>query len=195
MKNILKKSLVLVVLFSTFLANANSSLKIYNDDTKTTITVNNVKQGNELFVKDTQGITLYSETIKNSGDYIKSFNLTKLPDGDYFFEIDKRLEVKIMHFTVLESVVSFEKDNETIVFKPLVTSDENLVSVSKLSLNKQPLEINIYFENNGSELIYSETIENTQEIKRTYSLNKAVKGNYRIVTKTEGRTFVDYISL
>jgi len=195
MKNIIKNSLVLVVLFSTFLANANSSLIVYNDDFKTTITLNNLKQGNEILVKDAHGSILYSETIEVSGDYIKIFDLTKLPNGAYFFEIDKGIEIKMIHFTVKEAVVTFEKENEKVIFKPYVTSDENLVSVSKLSLNEQPLEINIYFDDNGFNLIHSETIDNTQSIKRIYSLNKAKKGNYKIITKTDGRTFFDYVSL
>lgn len=195
MKNIMKNSLVLVVLFSTFLANANSFSKVYDDGSNTTITLSNLKQGNEIFVKDADGSTLYSETIKVSGDYIKNFDLTKLPNGNYYFEINKGLEIKMIHFTVEEAVAVFEKENETVIFKPFVTSDENLVSVSKLSLNEQPLEINIYFDDNGFNLIHSETIDNTQNISRIYSLNKAKKGDYRIVTKTDGRTFVDYVRL
>ena len=191
----MKNSLVLVVLFSTFLAIANSLSKVYVDGSNTTITLSNLKQGNEIFVKDADGSTLYSETIKVSGDYIKNFDLSKLPNGNYYFEINKGLEIKMIHFTVEEAVAVFEKENETVIFKPFVTSDENLVSVSKLSLNEQPLEINIYFDDNGFNLIHSETIDNTQNISRIYSLNKAKKGDYRIVTKTDGRTFVDYVRL
>lgn len=195
MKKTIKNSLVLVVLFTTLLGNANSSLKISNDEAKTTLTLKNVKRGNELSVKDAYGIILYKEMIQNSGDYIKGFDLTFLPDGDYFFELDKGLEIKTIPFTVNSNEVDFEKEKETIVFKPFVRSTENLVYVSKLSLNKQPLEINIYFDNNGYNLIHSEKIENTQNIKRIYSLDKIEKGNYKIVTKTEGRTFIDYVKL
>ena len=141
MKNIIKNSLVLVVLFSTFLASANSSLKIYHDEVKTTLTLSDVKLGSEIFVKDTYGSVLYSETIKSSGNYTKSFNLTELPDGSYFFEIDKDLEINIIHFTVKEAIVAFDEENKTSIFKPFVKSEENKVSITKLSLDKKPLEI------------------------------------------------------
>ena len=195
MKNIFKNSLVLVALLTTLLSNANSPLKVSNSELKTTLTLNNVKKGNELFVKDKSGSILYQETIKNAGDYTKNFDLTKLPNGEYYFEVNKSFEINTIPFSVKNSEVTLDKAEETIAFRPFVTSNKNIVKVSNLSLKKKPLEVNIYFDSNESELIYEETIEGTQNISRTFSLNKAKKGKYRIVTKTEGRTFVDYVEL
>ena len=192
MKNLFKNSLVIVVLFTALLGNANSSLTNSKDDTRTTLTFKDVKLGNVLSVKDAFGVILYKEKMKNSGNYEKGFDLTELPDGNYFFELDKGLEIKIIPFTVESNVVNFKKEAETTVFKPIVKSHSNLVYVSKLSLNKEPLEIEIYYNNSK---IYFETIENTQTIRRIYNLNKNEKGTYKIVSKTEGRTFVDYVSL
>ena len=196
MKNLIKNSLVIVVLFTTLLGNANTSLTNSKDDTRTTLTLKDVKQGNELSIKDTYGVILYREMIQNSGNYIKGFDLTALPDGSYFFELDKGLEIKTIPFTVESTKVEFDKEMETTFFKPFVRSKENKVYVSKLSLNKQPLEIDLYYngvDSHGFELIHSESLKNTQIIKRVYSLNINEKGNYKIVTKTEGRTFIDYV--
>ena len=198
MKNLIKNSLVIVVLFTTLLGNANSSLKNSKDDTRTTLTLKDVKRGNELYVKDAYGIILYKEMIQNTGNYVKGFDLTTLPNGEYFFELDKGLEIKTIPFTVKSGVVDFEKDKETIVFKPFIRSNKNIIYVSKLSLNKQPLEIKIFYNKNnqsGFDLIHSETIANTQTIKRVYNLNINEKGKYKFVTKTEGRTFIDYVQL
>ena len=198
MKNLIKNSLVIVVLFTALLGNANSSLKISKDETRTTLTLKNVKRGNELSIKDMYGVILYKELIQNSGNYIKGFDLTALPDGSYFFELDKGLEIKTIPFAVDSNIVEFDKEMESIFFKPFVRSEENKVYVSKLSLNKQPLEIDLYYngdDNQGFELIHSEIADNTQIINRVYSLNVNEKGNYKIVTKTEGRTFIDYVKL
>ncbi|MBD0777544.1 hypothetical protein HPE56_07050 [Maribacter sp. ANRC-HE7] len=195
MKNLIKNSLVFIVMFTTFLVNANSTVNTFNDDPKTTLTLINVKQGNKLFVKDAFGITLYSETIQNSGDYIKAFDLTKLPDGDYFFELVKDLKIKTIPFTIKATVADIKKENEKNELRPFVKSEGNLVYISSPCSNKRPLEINIYFDDNGFKLIHSETIENTQNVNRMYSLNKTERGNYKIETKIEGRTFVDYMKL
>lgn len=198
MKKLIKNSLVLVALFTTLLGNANSSLTNSKDDTRTTLTLTNVKRGNELSIKDTYGVILYKEMIQNSGSYIKGFDLTELPNGSYFFELDKGLEIKTIPFTVESAKVEFDKEMETVFHKPFVRSNENKVYVSKLSLNKQPLKIELYYnalKNQGFELIHSETIENSLTIDRVYKLRINEKGNYKIVTKTEGRTFIDYVQL
>ncbi|WP_340154411.1 hypothetical protein [uncultured Winogradskyella sp.] len=195
MKNILKNSLVIVVMFTTLFANANSSLRTSKDATKTILTLTNVIKGNELQVKDAFGVTLYSEMIKDSGDYIKGFDLTELPNGDYYFELIQDSKIKTMPFSVEANKVTFVKNNELTIFKPVVKLEENLVYISKLALNEQSLEIEVYFDNDGYNLLHSETIEGTQDIKRMYKLDETKKGNYKIVTKTDGKTFVEYVSL
>jgi hypothetical protein len=195
MKNILKNSLVIVVMCTTLFVSANSSLRTSKDATKTILTLTNVVKGNELLVKDAFGITLYSEMIKDSGDYIKGFDLTELPNGNYYFELTQDVKIKTIPFNVEEKVVKFEKENELTIFKPVVKLEDNLVYISKLALNEQSLEIAVYFDTDGFNLLHSETIEGTQDIKRMYKLDETKKGNYKIVTKTEGKTFVEYVSL
>ncbi|MDE3740203.1 hypothetical protein [Maribacter polysaccharolyticus] len=195
MKNLIKTGLVVIVLFTTLFVNANPTKEVLDDNPKTRLTLSNVKQGNKLSVKDVYGAVLYRETIRNSGNYIKTFDLTSLPDGDYFFELVDDLKIKTIPFTVQATAVSLKKDHETIVLRPFVKSKENLVYVSSPSTVARSLKINIYYDDNGYKLINSETLENTKDICRIYELNKIEKGNYKVVTEMEGRTFTDYIEL
>ena len=159
------------------------------------LTLLNVKEGNQLFIKDVFGLILYKESIKESGEFVKGFDLTSLPDGKYFFELDKDLEIAIIPFEVKMSTVVFNKELETTIDKPYITKKENRVLISKLSLDKQPLEVKIYYDYNlGSyDLIHSETIEKSMNIQRAYKLSKNEKGNYKVVLKTEGHTFIEYL--
>jgi len=196
MKNLMKNTLVIVVLFTALLANANTSLNTLNDVRKTVLTLNDVKQGDELLIKNVYGIILYKETIKNSGSYNKGFDLTELPKGDYFFELNKDFQIKIFPFKVSNHVVVFNNNKETTIFKPSIRNKENKVYINKLSLNLEPLEVSVYYEDavsNDFNLIYSETLENSNSISRILNLDIQKKGKYKIVTKTEGRKFVDYI--
>ena len=195
MKKLIKNTLVLVILFTTLLGHANSSFKNSNDEKRTTLTLTDVKQGDELLIKDTHGIILYKEKIQNSGHYIKGFDLTELPDGDYFFELIKEMKIKIIPFNVTINEVTFKKDIESVIYKPLVKTEENKVYISKLSLHRKPLEIKVYYHKNDTQdfnLIYTETIENTKSIGRILNLDEKEKGHYKIIIKTEGRTFIDY---
>lgn len=186
---------MLVTLLS--FANEKTLFKIENDADKISVTVD-VKEGNQLLIKNNNGLVLYKEAIKQSGLYTKSFDLTELPNGSYIFELEKDVEIQTIPFTVAENTVSFKKDMETVIFKPVTRVKGNMVFVSRLSLNKAPMEIAIYFTAygdslNSEELVYSETITNTEKANRIYKLASKKDGDYKIVFKTEDRTFTTQI--
>jgi hypothetical protein len=192
--NTIKKNLLVVTVFTAMLGNANeiSTLIIKEDLKETALTINNVKAGNLLTIKDSHGITLYKELIDFSGTYRKGFDLTALPNGNYFFEVDKELEIKTIPFTVKSNEVVFNKESEVITFKPFVRQKGDLVLVSKLAPNFEALKIDIYALINGSsKLIYSENVEDTQAIERIYKLKE---GSYKIIFNSNNKEFTRFIN-
>ena len=202
MKNVMnnsKKVFLMVALLATVMGYANES-SFYiskNDDNRTTLTLTDVKVGNLFSIKDENGIILYKEAIQETGIYTKGFDLTALPNGNYFFELDKDMEITTIPFSVSNREVTFEKELSETTFKPVTVVKGDLILVTQLSLNEKPLEIEVYYEGgnyrNPSQLIHSETISNTKNIKRVYKLYNLKKGDYKIVYKTDGREFVEYI--
>jgi len=198
MKRAIQKHLLLVAVLVTMVNYAgNISLSSDNDDIKKTVlTLNNVKEGQQLLIKDVNGIILYKEQIKKAGTYAKGFDLTELPDGNYFFELNKDVKIQVIPFNVNLNVVSFKKEGKTTIYKPFVKAKNNIALVSTLSLKAKPVTVSIYYDNNGAyELIHNETIENTTDIQKAYSLDANKKGAYKFVFTTEGRTFVNNITL
>ena len=117
----IKKSLLVVSVFTAALGNATEISSTIKEDLKeTALTLKNVKKGDLISIKDYSGIVLYKELINFSGTYRKGFDLTALPNGDYFFEVDKDLEVKTIPFTVQSNKVVFNKEAEVITYKPYV---------------------------------------------------------------------------
>lgn len=200
MKNVIrhsKKGILMVTMFATLLSFANevSFFTIKNDAERTSLTLKNVKKGNLLSIKDNNGMILYKELIQKTGIYTKGFDLTALPDGSYIFEIDQDLEIKTIPFSVKSSIVLFNKEEEKSIFKPAIRVDSNLVYITKLALNGEPLKIDIYFSDTGySELMYSEKIENVKCIERTYKLTGLEAGSYKIVFQFEDRKLTKYIN-
>jgi len=199
MKKLMKNTLVIVALFTALLANANATLNDLKEAKRTTLTLNDVKIGDELLIKNTHGIILYNESIQNPGDYSKGFDLTELPNGDYYFELNKAIKIVIIPFHVSNTIVVFKKEKETTIFKPSVRNKKNKVYISKLSLDQKPLAIKVYYEGiegNNFDLIYTETINNdSKNIGRILSLDEEKEGRYKIVTETEGRTFVHFVHI
>ncbi|GAA4235515.1 hypothetical protein GCM10022291_17620 [Postechiella marina] len=203
MKNVIthtKKGFLMVTMFATLLSFANESsfFSIKNDAEKTSLTLESVKEGNLLSIKDENGIILYKELIQKTGTYTKGFDLTTLPKGDYLFELDGDFEISTIPFTVNEGVVKFNPDLETKTFKPFIRVEGDMVYLTKLSLNKAPLKVEIYFDNGlyigEKELVHSEIIEDEKNIEKAYRLTGLYRGSYKISVISEGREFIKEIN-
>ncbi|WP_406685405.1 hypothetical protein N1F78_06680 [Seonamhaeicola sp. MEBiC1930] len=194
MKNVLnntKKGILMVAMLATVMGFAN---EIDGRDLRiTALTINNVKEGNLLSIKDINGSTLYTEIIEQSGSYTKGFDLTELPDGSYFFELDKDITIKTIPFNVKSNIAVFDKDKETIIFKPFVQKHNDLVYITKLAPELEPLKINVYglYSSGASELLFTETIKGKENIERVLKLER---GNYKIVFNSNDKTYTKYIN-
>lgn len=194
MKNLIKKSaLVVAVLITTLsVANEDKTFSVNANAEKTTVTIKNVEQGQQLSIIDNNNIVIYKERITKKGLYHKVFDLTALPDGNYYFELNKDLAIHTIPFNVIYNQVTFEKAKETIVYKPSVRVKDNLVLVSQLSLDKSPLNIELLFDKNNTgnfELIHEDKLTDAVSLEKIYKLSENEKGNYKLIFTTEGRVF------
>ena len=188
MKTTIKKYLVVIVMMlvtSINYANKNTAVKIV-DGKKVRIEFESVKKGHTLSVKDKNGTVIYSQEIENSGTYSKVLDLSKLEKGNYTTELEKDFEIIIKPFTVLDGQVSF--DEEKTIFKPVIRAENNLVLISKLAFDNQPLKIAIYY---NDEVIFSETVTDEKNLlKRVYKLSKEEKGDYKVIINSNNRSYI-----
>jgi len=193
MKKRIKNIVCIVAIVVSMMSYANTSTSSFEKEkVKTVLTLSDVKKGHELLIKDTNLLVLYRESITKNGTYSKGFDLTALPDGEYYFELDKDVQIIMMPFTVEANQVVFNKEKEVTIYKPTVRVVDHKLFVSRLSFETQPMEVEIYYEapfGAHTDLIFSEKIENTKIIERIYELSKQKKGDYTIIFKTQGRSF------
>ena len=132
-----------MLLLITFLSNANEtpSLRNLNDGKTTMLTLLNVRQGNKLIIKDLSGKVFYEESIQSSGKFKKGFNLSLLADGEYYFELDKYLEVKKIPFKVIDNSVQYNKEKESTTPKAISRSKGNHLLVPNSYEMKKPIEL------------------------------------------------------
>lgn len=200
MKKTIRHSLVVMAMLGVITSYANFTPTIpLNNNVKTTILkLDDVREGQRLLIKSNNGTILYRESISKTGGYQKEFDLTSLPNGNYFFELEKDVEIQIIPFTVDSNTVEFSKENKVTIFKPMVRTADNKLLVSRLSLDLKPMTLEIYYDDPNTSnyvRIYSETIENTKIIERVYALDKNLPGKYKVVTKSEGRVFTQIFTI
>ena len=190
----------MVTMFTTMLSFAKevSFFTITKDAKTTSLTLSNVKAGDLLSIIDNNEVVLYKETIQQDGIYKKGFDLSTFPNGSYVFELNKAVEIRTMPFTINNNTVNFDKNAEKTIYKPITRVQDNTVFISRLSLEKKTLSIEIYFNSDNlsysqSDLIYSEKIKNTENINRVFKLADFNKGTYRIIFNTDGKVFTEEI--
>ena len=197
MKTAIRKSLVLVALLVAVTVSYGNKISSNTNNGKNAlknVTFKNVKKGSILSIKDMNGLVLYRVTIEKTGEYTKGFDLTSLPDGDYYFEMNKDVEISVIPFKVASSVVTFDKTAETKTFKPVVFVNKNKVHISKISLEGEVLRVKIFSE--SSELVYSGSIVIKRDVfGKIYDFTTSLKGRYTIVITSKGRTFVEKIKI
>jgi len=197
MKSLIKKSLVIAMLFTamvTAASNEDSGVKFTLVDSKLIDLKLQNSDGDILIsVKDIDGHVLYSENYEGL-NFSKKYDLATLPNGDYFFEIEGSTKIKLMPFKVSSKKVSFNNEIETVYYKPTVRQDKNLVYVSKVTFNEEAsLAISLYDEKLNE--LYSEDLSGTLSLGKILDISKLAKGNYKLVLKSGNKVFTEEIKI
>lgn len=194
MKTIKRKVLVAIFIFTTFINFANNT-EINNtiDAKKVKVVFNDAKKGQELIVKDKNGIVLHTEQVLKEGKLVKFFDFSNLNNGDYTLELEKDFEIIIKYFNVENNIVIFDENSKQVIFKPVVRNEASKILITKINFDKEPLKINIFF---NDDVIFSETVEaNSTILNRVYKLKKEEKGTYKVIIYNNGRSYMNEFDL
>ncbi len=88
MKTLLKRILVLAVMFGTLTSYANEDLKVNS-------TFKSEKKGDRISVSDASGDIIYRGKINFSGEIETLYDFSKLKNGKYTVEINKKALKKV----------------------------------------------------------------------------------------------------
>ncbi|WP_088324732.1 hypothetical protein [Polaribacter tangerinus] len=186
MKNSLKKLAIVVLMLGTLVNYANEKSTSILEGKKIKITYKYVKAGNTLSIKNENGTTLYKLEIKKTGVFSKIYDFSSLNDGKYYTELEKDYEIITKNFAIKSNaIVSLEED--TVTFKPVIRTENNLILISKIDFHKTPISLTIYY---NDDTIYSEKIIDSEDIlNRIYQVSKDKKGSYRVVLNSNNRLY------
>ena len=189
MKTIKRTVLVVVFMLGTLVNYANKS-DFNNELNAKTIKIvfKETKKGEQLRVKDQNGVVLYSENVKSEGKLTKVFNFNELNDGNYTLELEKQFQIVVKSLKIVNNKVIFNAAAEKVIFKPVVRNKNNRLLISKINFDEKPLQVALYF---NDEIIYSETLEVDAIVNRVYKLDEKLKGDYKVVIKNNDRSYIN----
>lgn len=191
MKNLSKNLLMIVMVMTSFLSFGNNEVNTKNSitilkNTKLKVVFKDVKKGQVLSVKSENGTKLYTETINNEGNLVKVLDLSYLENGNYKIELEKDFQIIVNHIKVINNQVIYEKEDNKVIFKPVVRNQDDLLMISKIAFDKEPLQIAIYYKD---EVIFSETVKSESIINRAYKLQEDIEGPYKVVLYNNNRSY------
>lgn len=196
MKNLARKSLVVFGLMTMLSSFANEKVVTLKEK-ETNVThmkFENVLRGSSLSIVDQYGLVLYNEAIKQNGDYSKGFDLTTLPDGDYFFELNSEFKIVVRPFNVHSNEVVFDKNLEESIYKPMLRTKDDLVFVSRIAMENTALSYKIYYEDNY-ELVDAVSFEEFEKVEKVYDFSNSERGTYIFVFQFDGRKYTKAIKI
>ena len=147
-----------------------------------------VKKGQQLSIKNNNGVVLYTESIEKQGLLAKVFDFSKLNDGNYTLELEKDFSIVVKSLKIVGNEVIIDENSTKVIFKPVVRNVDDKLMISKIAFDEKPLQVDLYFKD---EIIYSETIKGNTILKRVYKLDKRIKGNYKVVLHNNERSYIN----
>ena len=187
MKTIIKKYLVAVTFLLSLVSYATEkNISTTIDGKKVKVEFTAVRKGQVLSIKNANNIVMYSDVIEMAGNYTRTFDLTGLKNGMYTAELEKDFETIIKPFLVENGLVTFTPEENKTIFKPVIRIQDNLLLISKISLEDQPVKITLYYKD---AVIYTETSKDTKVLNRALRLLKNKKGTYTVAINADNNNY------
>lgn len=188
MKNLFKKSALLLMLFITVGMSSKSMFDDIIVSTLNTKTINlqlsNTDGDLEVFIKDAYGILLYEEVFK--GEVLsKKFNLGLLPDGNYTVEIAGQTKINTIPLKIENSIITVLNSDKEVVYRPIVRVNGDLVFISKFAQLEEKLAISLY---DGDTKLYDGLTKGKMDVSKVLNIKNLPKGTYKLVLNYGGRT-------
>ena len=187
MKTLIKKYLVAVAFLLSIVSYATEkNISSTTEGKKVKVEFTAVKKGQVLSIKNANSIVMYSDIIEIAGNYARTFDLTGLENGKYTTELEKDFETIIKPFLVENGLITYTPEENKTIFKPVIRTQDNLLLISKISLENQPVKITLYYMD---AVINTETSKDTKVLNRALRLLKNKKGNYTVAINADNKNY------
>jgi len=182
----IKRNLLLAVVFMLGTLNNYANVEKISKNIK--VVFENVEKGHALTIKDHVGTVIYNEDIYKNGILVKVFDFSSLENGSYSIEVEKEFEILVKEVEVKNQQVILKKDSEKVIFRPVIKNKEDRVFISRINFDKSPLNVTVYYKDY---VIVEETISSEDRIiEKTYHLDQALKGEYRVVVSNKATSSI-----
>lgn len=199
MKKAMKFVVMAVAALSTTMNYGSTSDLNIQDD----LSIQNRTLTNEtpkLVIRNKKGVAVYEGATFSARTKSELVSEMHLPSGEYTYELIGATNVEITSFEVDDDRILFDSKSPKTIFKPTLRIKDDVLLVSQLSLQMEPLKIKMYYNSNEDglksfDLIHAEKISEEMILDRAYGLDKSKTGEYKIKFISNDIVFTETFSL
>lgn len=182
--------LMLSILPLMSFANGFPFVKLTNNKDKTiTLRLGAIQSETiRITLKDNFGQMFYSEQISDKNEFMKKFDLQNLASGNYKFEIENSMNVKVMPIQVNRNDLLIMEEDVAVLHKPYIKMKENGVFDFNL-LNLDVEKTTVLITDDKGKVVYKEFLGAKTEFKKRYDISQLAKGNYSVIVNKGDRSY------
>lgn len=195
MKNFLKISLIVAVFLTALGASASEkdfSLKVKSEKGKTvSFSINDAKNIN-LSIYGKNNETLFDEKINSNGAFNRTYDLNAFPEGNYVLEVETDAKLAQYEIRISGGVAVISEKAITEVFKPVLTKGDGFVALNISKLDKSPIEVEVYDENNTE--LFSGTFTDKTSFSKKFDTKRTNADQLTFIVRYKDQIFYETIA-
>lgn len=194
MKKFLNTSLIaaLMLISSVAFANDGFMVKVASEKEKTIRFFINETKDLNLTITGKDNEVLFEEKMHSAGSSTKTYNLNALPTGEYTMKVESDLEISKYSIIITGDKALLSNPVITTIYKPLITKNNNIVTLDLDHADKLPVAIQIFNENNDE--LYSEVFNNKSKLVKKYNIARTNAKSLTFVVNVNDQKFVKTVS-
>lgn len=196
MKNLLKISLIAATMFTASATYANDdvyTLKVKSEDNKSIRFFIDEASDINLSIREVNNEILFEESIHSTGASTKTYDLNALPNGEYVLNVESDSKLAEYRIVIANNKATVSKPTIKNVFRPVITKQESMITLSLDNADKGPVEVKIYNEYNDE--LYKETFTNRSKLVKKFNTLKTYGRELTFVVTSNNQEVVKAVQI
>lgn len=185
---------IMMVMISTLaIANVKPTVKVKSVEAKTVAVVayGYGEAKTDITLRSGNGHVFYRETLKAGENFAKRLDMSEMPKGEYTIEVENSDSFTAIPVIVDSASAVVKTEDEVTIVKPRLSVIGDKLNVAFADPFTKEVWVSIY-DTNSNRLVYEKV--SAENMKR-FDLSKLAKGQYTVLMSTEGKKFVQSLSL
>ena len=144
-------------------------------------------------LSDESGFVLINESVEDQDDYLKFFNLKKLPAGSYIIRIESERKISLQTISINNRKLSIKTSAKKEIYKPTVKFENPYLDLNMIHFEDDGVAMLI--KDKKGYVLHKDKIFLTGSITKRFIVSALPVGNYIVEINTNNYSFEQEFSI